>query len=565
MRKMDSFVAATLLVLVSSTVANAETPDLAQIQPYTQSGESFPFAQVNSVSELSDVDPNSWAFQSLKNVVERYGCLEGYPDKMYRGNKPLSRYEFAAGLNACLDKINDLIATNTSNKASKEDLGTLQRLQDEFRDELATLRSRTDALEAKTKSIESKLFNTNAKLDGSVVMAVTGGGGSSDNTVTSPVSGGPALGDSNFTQNLGGGVRTTSASSANTSFVARTSLNLRASFDGKDELVIRLRGVTGQDLGAAFSGIAGGRGSLFYALGAGNRSYDGSTSNGSTNGTAAVTFDKIRYTTNLFSDSLRVYIGSRIDLFEILDTNSFAGNEEVDFSNGLFKGNPLTTYLFAGPGAGFDWQINNQIALRGAYIAADGGSVNAYGNSGLFGGSYQVTTELEFSPLPTASIKLQYAHLYEQGSVLGTALNSLATAGVTDSVGVNAELALGSALGLFGRFGYGWTGLSGQRGGLDTAQITSTTWQVGFALPKLLGEGNTFAVAYGQPLRANEGRIDNLSLVPSGTEGNIEAYIRFRLNDRLSVTPDFQYYFQGANSTNSSGIAVGTLRATFSF
>jgi hypothetical protein len=49
-------------------------------------------AQVNSVSELTDVDPSSWAFQSLKAIVERFGCLEGYPNKTFLGNKSLTRY-----------------------------------------------------------------------------------------------------------------------------------------------------------------------------------------------------------------------------------------------------------------------------------------------------------------------------------------------------------------------------------------------------------------------------------------------------------------------------------------
>ncbi|HEY9895853.1 MAG TPA: iron uptake porin, partial [Candidatus Sericytochromatia bacterium] len=66
--------------------------------------------QVTSVSQLSDVQPTDWAFQALQSLVERYGCIVGYPDRTYRGNRALTRYEFAAGLNACMDRINELIA-----------------------------------------------------------------------------------------------------------------------------------------------------------------------------------------------------------------------------------------------------------------------------------------------------------------------------------------------------------------------------------------------------------------------------------------------------------------------
>ena len=65
--------------------------------------ESDPMAQVTSVSQLSDVQPTDWAFQALQSLVERYGCIAGYPDGTYRGNQATTRYEFAAGLNACLD------------------------------------------------------------------------------------------------------------------------------------------------------------------------------------------------------------------------------------------------------------------------------------------------------------------------------------------------------------------------------------------------------------------------------------------------------------------------------
>ena len=99
-------------------------------------------AQVTSVSQLSDVQPTDWAFQALQSLVERYGCIAGYPDGTYRGNRALSRYEFAAGLNACLDRVNELIGTATSDLAKREDLATLQKLQEEFATELASLRGR---------------------------------------------------------------------------------------------------------------------------------------------------------------------------------------------------------------------------------------------------------------------------------------------------------------------------------------------------------------------------------------------------------------------------------------
>ncbi|MFN5388655.1 MAG: iron uptake porin, partial [Pseudanabaena sp.] len=110
---------------------------------------------VTSVSQLSDVRPTNWAFTALQSLVERYGCIAGYPDRTFRGNQATSRDEFAAGINSCFDKINEIISAGLADKVGKEDLATLQKLQEEFAAELATLRGRVDALDAKTAKLEA--------------------------------------------------------------------------------------------------------------------------------------------------------------------------------------------------------------------------------------------------------------------------------------------------------------------------------------------------------------------------------------------------------------------------
>jgi len=114
--------------VMSSEVPVTEAPTINQPSSFS-SAETI--GQVTSVSQLSDVKPTDWAFQALQSLVERYGCIAGYPNETYRGNRALTRYEFAAGLNACLDQINQLIATSTSELVNKEDLATLQKLQEE--------------------------------------------------------------------------------------------------------------------------------------------------------------------------------------------------------------------------------------------------------------------------------------------------------------------------------------------------------------------------------------------------------------------------------------------------
>ncbi len=81
--------------------------------------------QITDVSKLQDVKPTQWAYEDLRGLVERYGCVVGYPDQTFRGNQALSRGEFAAGLNACLMTIEGLLQENVA--IVREDLEKLKR------------------------------------------------------------------------------------------------------------------------------------------------------------------------------------------------------------------------------------------------------------------------------------------------------------------------------------------------------------------------------------------------------------------------------------------------------
>ncbi|MFB2968430.1 iron uptake porin [Aerosakkonema sp. BLCC-F183] len=185
------------------------TPGLANPLAPKSSEKRSSLARVTSVSQLSDVQPTDWAFGALQSLVERYGCIEGYPDGTYRGNRAMTRYEFAAGLNQCLNRIQELIASLPQG-VTKEDLATLQRLQEEFASELASLRGRVDSLEARTARLETQQFSTTTKLSGQVSMY---------------------FGDV-FGERAG--------SANNTTFGYQAFLTFLTSFSGKDSLIVGL-------------------------------------------------------------------------------------------------------------------------------------------------------------------------------------------------------------------------------------------------------------------------------------------------------------------------------------
>ena len=164
--------------------------------------------QVTSVSQLSDVQPDDWAFQAIQSLVERYGCVAGYPNGTFRPSRAMSRREAAALVNACLDNLSNRFAT-------KEDLDALKALQDEFAAELATLRGRVDGLEARVATVEAQQFSTTTKLNGEAIFAFSGVAG--DNATTgADISGRVSLNQ-------------------------RTRLNFITSFTGKDRLYTRLQ------------------------------------------------------------------------------------------------------------------------------------------------------------------------------------------------------------------------------------------------------------------------------------------------------------------------------------
>ena len=121
----------------------------------------------------------------------------------------MTRYEAAALLNACLDRITEVT-------------DELKRLMKEFERELAVLRGRVDGLEARVGELEATQFSTTTKLRGKADFVVGGG------TYTGDTSG-----------------LTTSSGLYNgqdvVTFNYRLTLNLDTSFTGKDLLYTRLR------------------------------------------------------------------------------------------------------------------------------------------------------------------------------------------------------------------------------------------------------------------------------------------------------------------------------------
>ncbi|MEH1913133.1 vWA domain-containing protein [Nostoc sp.] len=99
----------------------------------------------NSTPKTS-ILPNHPDYQALQALVQQYSCV--VPVQNF-GTLPVTRTEFATVLNACVNRSNELIATDPK-IVTPADMKILQRLQSEFAPELATLKSPIEELEARS-------------------------------------------------------------------------------------------------------------------------------------------------------------------------------------------------------------------------------------------------------------------------------------------------------------------------------------------------------------------------------------------------------------------------------
>jgi Carbohydrate-selective porin, OprB family/S-layer homology domain len=546
-----TFLLAGSLGLVALAAQTASAEQVNSVNGLMSSAKQDSIGQVTSVSQLSDVQPTDWAFQALQSLVERYGCIAGYPDGTFRGNRAATRYEMAAALNACLDQISDRFAT-------KEDLATVKALQEEFKTELATLKGRVDGLEARTKTLEAQQFSTTTKLQGEVVMAVQYGDLTGTRKSRNPIRVGNNPGTDPFTglpypsrdtaTNLNANSRATA--------IARVRLNFNTSFSGSDLLQTQLEvGNGGFDLfslgdsQSANFGFSQSREQAngLYDVGAVDYAGVGST----------VTLRRLAYSFKPMKN-LTVTVGPKIFPSDFVDFNSYANNSAQDFSSGVFINNPLIINNIVdtrgGAGAAFDYKFGTSgVTVRGVYVAAS--PTNSVGNTfggGLFGDPYQITGEVEYAKTFGADKKNNFA-------VRGQFTNSSAQDVHQNVIGLNAEATFGR-FGVFGRAGYSISPdfvnvpLGGVLGATKNDGII--TWQAGLGVKDLLIPGSLLAAAIGQPY---------VVLSQTGPQQtNFEGFYRFPINDNITITPAVMVISDFGNTRTNTAVQ-GVVRATFSF
>ncbi|MEG5035566.1 iron uptake porin [Microcoleus sp. AT3-D2] len=556
----------------------AEASKVADISSETGTADDLSIqedaAQVTSVSQLSDVRPTDWAFQALQSLVERYGCIAGYPDGTFRGNRAMTRYEFAAGLNACLDQITKQLGGSTGNLVKREDLLALQRLQEEFAAELATLRGRVDALEARTAELEANQFSTTTKLNGFAWFNLTGAFAGdrvrveATNGNAAPldrVAGRDPVTNRPIVQRVDDDPEIT--------FSQLVWLTLTTSFTGKDELITQLAVGNGNSPANQYTSTG-----LFNTFGT---PFLDQTAGVNPN---EVTLRELSYRFPL-SNSLQVVVGPRINFYRYFDNNKF--NFFVDGASSFNSNNsPLLSATRRGAGALVLWDIARALKLRFGYLGESTEFLptsvfNSASNpsQGLFGGTNTTTAELTFSPSDRTNLRFLYSrsNIQQIGGLIGSPnskpLNGVADDGFGGRLGnatantysFNFDWLVARRFGLFGRYGYAETNIFPKTNRPD-GTIKNQSYQLGVAFPDLFKEGALLTVSYLVPFDFTGGRRFLVSGGGNGgTQYEIEATYYFPITDHVSIVPAFYAIANANNFDNNPTIFVGNLRTQFSF
>ncbi|MGI0485774.1 iron uptake porin [Pantanalinema rosaneae CENA516] len=497
--------------------ANTANPDSPESAPESDHGA---MDQVTSVSQLTDVQPTDWAFSALQSLVERYGCIAGYPDRRFRGNQAITRDEFAAGLNACLDRVSATIASATDPLVGKADLLTLQRLQEEFSGELGVLRGRVDALTARTATLENQQFSRTATLGGRSIFALSGAAGGEP----------PGRGETNTTFNY------------------LTQLQIASSFTGRDILRVGLSSANAANGGFANPDALNTRMALL--------SFQGDLNN-------QVYLDSLEYRFAV-SDRLVVIVQPEgFGLSNVLSPNSILADAGQGTISRFAEFSPLLRIGNLDAGVGFDWLISDRWRLQFGYGTRDANQPN----QGVFGDHHAFGTQLLYKPSSAFMAGFHYINAYSSDARLDTFTGS----NNADISGGFNEQATIHAIGTSMQWRLSPKVILGAWGGLvvadsresDAATLAST-YLVSLGLRDPFGrQGDLWGFVLGQPLKLHIGYL--IERFDEATSLHLETFYRWRVNDNISITPGIFVVTHPGHISDNNTIVIGTLRTTFSF
>jgi len=435
--KIKQLMLAPVALGMLAPVAQAADLNMSGVNQYASA------QQVTSVTQFSDVQPTDWAYQALTNLVTRYGCVAGYPNGTFAGAKSMTRFEAAALLNACLERV-----TETTDE--------LRKLLTEFDVELTVLTARVDGLTSKVGKLEAQQFSTTTKLKGEASMVLGGVPG--------------------YTTAAG-------ANAGNTAFNYDLRINLDTSFTGKDLLRTRLRS-------GNFSSQPFGSSSSILKL---------DKAETSTAGSSNVWLDRLYYTFPA-GQNVKLTAGALVRNTEMAWIPSAYKSDILDFFQLGGTSGVYNKATGAGVGAQYTQPGTQGLVANLNYVAENGND----SSTGVFdsSGKLNVLAQVGYRA-PQYGIAVGYRYGTEGSRVrnfnaLGGGSGALVNGQDSNSVAFNAYWQpKTSGIVPSITFGYGYNGINGS--GSRTGATNSQSWMTGLQWSDVFAKGNAAGVAVGQP------------------------------------------------------------------
>lgn len=519
-----------------------------QLKRLNQQPQKTPLSQITDVSRLQDLEPNQWAYEALRSLGERYGCIEGYPDQTFRGNQTLSRWQFAAALNSCLNAMQKPLQETVA--VLREDMEKLKRLSREFETELASFGTRISNLEARMAYLEDHQFSTTTKLSATAIF-------------------------SGVTYASGEGQRETVYQNNNY-------LGLTTSFTGRDLLSTGLVSSTvnipelsplnnGRNVGPTREGFT-------------TWAYGGATN-------SSLFLINLDYIFPILDAEDQWYVTitpyNGFNTMRYLVPRGTLGWEGYEAGDGPLSafGQRSPQYRLGGGGGFLTSYYTGPWRISGGYLASQ--SFDPSRGRGLFNGDYVALGQIDLALNDNFALAVAYFHNYftpgqfafnsqykfnaDSPGYLGTALaNRFDNAGLfvdenvpvtSNSYGIQAFYQINPNL-IVGGFG---TKIDARLIGRGDADIWS--YALNLAFPDLGQEGNLGGVILGvEPtLRGIKGAGILTRDFKRDTSWHIEAFYRHQLNDNVSITPGFIWITAPNQDTNNQDIFLALFRTTHRF
>jgi hypothetical protein len=495
MKLKQLMLAPVALGMVAPVAANAADLNMAAVNQYTSS------EQVSSIKQLSDVQPTDWAYQALSNLVERYGCVAGYENGTYLGGKAMTRFEAAALLNACLDRVTE---------ATDE----LQRLATEFANELQVLRGRVAKLEKQSAALQAQQFSTTTKLKGEATFVLGG---------------------------VEGARLANSTNVGNTAFNYDLRLSFDTSFTGKDLLKTRLRS-------GNFSSQPFGSSSSLFKLDKAETYAN------------QVTLDRLYYSFPGLTKGVTLTAGAIVRNTEMSWIPTAYKSDILDFF--AVAGAPGVYNKATGAGFGAQWvqpgkKGTGRFVANLNYVAQSGSD----SSKGEFDATGALNTLAQFGyRAPQYGVAFGYRYGTE-----GTRVRTFnGVAGNAGTLAAN-QTSNGYALNAYWQpktsgiipsvsGAYGWNNVQGPA--TPNAATNSTTWMAGVQWSDVFVKGNAAGFAIGAPGNAPTLSKDAVMW---------ETFYRYKVSDNISITPSVFYVSNNQGLKNASSNYGGVIQTSFRF